>query len=94
MARMDKTPVGQHPVTYDQPLPGHYPVLTLQLNVTRYAAEGVGKMVLVAREPQAQVECFRVFSEVGPWSALRDALVGQLDTALRRLQYLQDGTDD
>jgi len=82
-------PTGQHPVTYDQPLPGHYPILTLQLNITRYQDQGLGKMVLVVREPSSQIECFRSFIELQPWEELDEALDAHVTSAVKRMVYLQ-----
>lgn len=84
---------GQHPVTYDQPLPGFYPCLTLQLNVTRYASEKVARMVLVVREPSDNVECFRTFIDTAPATSVLAETVQRLADGLRRMEYLQDGTN-
>lgn len=82
---------GQHPITYDIPLPGNYPCITLQCNVTRYASGEVGRMVLVVREPSEGIELHRAFVERGPWLAVVDALARDITDALRMMEYLQMG---
>ena len=82
----------RHAVTYDIPMPGHYPCLTLQLNVTRYAADRVGKLVLVVREPSAGVEVHRVSLDVCSWAETEAAVESAVRDALGVLSYMQDGT--
>lgn len=79
----------RHPAVIDIPLPGNYPCLTLQLNVTRYQSQGVGKMVLVVREPSDSVEVHRAHSELGDFAPLGHRLPVDLHEALRVMEYLQ-----
>ena len=49
------------------PLPGLYPVLTWQLNLTVHKATGLAKFVSVIREPNDRVELSRSFAELDEW---------------------------
>nr|CRY96640.1 hypothetical protein [uncultured prokaryote] len=80
-----------HQITIDQPLPGFYPCLTLQLNVTRYASGSVGRFVLVVREPSAGIEIRREFCDSQAWSEVVQSASRALTLALGTLEYLQDG---
>lgn len=91
MPRAHQPPPGQHPVTYDQPLPGHYPTLTLQLNVTRYQSASVGRMVLVVREPSDHVEVVRSIEDTQDWEEIWPKILAHVASALERTRYLQDG---
>jgi hypothetical protein len=57
------------------PLPGLYPVLTLQANVTVHRATGLSKFVVIVREPNDHQEISRRFSDlVATPGALRAAI--------------------
>lgn len=83
---------GAHPAIYDQRLPGHYPCLTMQLNLTVYQASEVARMVLVVREPSDQVECFREHFNQMPMGQARELVLEHVASAMNRMQYLQHGT--
>lgn len=91
---MEQRRATPHQITVDQPLPGFYPCLTLQLNVTRYASGRLGRFVLVVREPSAGLEIRRAFSDSDTWQVVADKAMGELVSALKGLVYLQDGTND
>ena len=82
----------QHPVTQDIPLPGHYPCLTLQLNVTRYQATGVWRAILVVREPSEHIEVERASLEV-PEGASDPSLTvwSMIDQSLANMVWMQNG---
>lgn len=75
----------------DIPLPGHYRVLTAQLNVTRYQSEKVGRWVLVVREPQEQIELYRGFVDASEWTEAVRELGPAITEALETMTFLQDG---
>lgn len=84
-------PTPQHGVTQDIPLPGFYPCLTLQLNVTRYQSEKAGRFVLVLREPSTHIEVQRSHMDVGTWPDIAAEVTKTLLQALVNMQWLQDG---
>lgn len=53
---------------YRLPLPGAYPVLTMQLNATLHLATGLGKFVTIVREPSAHDEIARTFHDLAVWT--------------------------
>ncbi len=73
------------------PLPGNYPCITLQLNVTRYAGGGMGRMVLCLRDPATGAELDRAFVSTCPWEHLAARATSDLLVALGLMRYLQDG---
>lgn len=76
----------------DMPLPGHYDVITLQLNYTRYQAAGTSKAILVLREPVGGIELDRWVLDLAPDSDQSDAeLVEGLLEAITKTLYLQSG---
>lgn len=88
------TNVVQHPVTQDMPLPGHYPCLTLQLNVTRYQATGLQRWVLVVREPSVGLELTRTSQDVSPdANEARQDLVVAIEQALANMRWMQLGEE-
>jgi hypothetical protein len=89
-----KTPGVQHPITQDVPLPGFYPCLTLQLNVTRYASGRLGRFVLVLREPSDGVEISRTFIDSSAWQDVANAVPVAMGQALVNMAYLQDARND
>lgn len=58
------------------PLPGIYPVVTWQLNVTMHQASKLAKFVSVIREPADQLEIERDFEDLAAWDAIRPRLFG------------------
>lgn len=80
-----------HQITLDQPLPGFYPCITMQLNVTRYASGKLGRFVLVLREPSSGLELRREFAETGVFDVLAPEVVSQVESAMKAMVYLQDG---
>lgn len=83
---------GQHPAVKDTPLPGNYPCLTLQLNITRYQSTGAYRLVLVTREPNDHVEVERVADEGFMLSKdEREAVMSVLHSALGTMIYMQGG---
>lgn len=84
--------VRTHPITQDLPLPGHYPCLTAQLNVTRYTAGGTLRVVLSIREPNEHLEVWR--QSIGTTEASTEvvARVGEmLMQAMAQMHWLQTG---
>lgn len=85
----------QHPITQDIPLPGNYPCLTLQLNVTMYAAPVTMRMVLSVREPSDHIEIYRASIPTTDWGVdTADGLCFELRQAIANAQYMQHGTND
>jgi len=83
-----------HPVTQNVPLPGHYGVLTMQLNVTRYHPAGTVRWVLVVREPAEQFEVARTFGELTEDSAATDAAIANaVMDAITAMLYMQTGLE-
>lgn len=88
----DKTTAPQHPITTDMPLPGFYPCLTLQLNLTRYQAAESFRWVAIVREPSEQVECIRRFADTADWGVdTVDMMCNQLRQVLTEMVWLQAG---
>lgn len=81
----------QHPITQDIPLPGNYPCLTLQLNVTRYASGGLGRYVCVLREPSDGLEISRSFGAAHEWPQVAQEALSVIEQALANMVYLQLG---
>lgn len=90
MSKADRSAT-PHPVTLDAPLPGFYPCLTMQLNITRYSSGGLGRMVLVVREPSDGIEVHRQFLDTTEWLAVASAAVKALESSLGLVRYLQEG---
>lgn len=76
----------------NMPLPGHYPVVTLQLNYTRYNATGLSKAICVVREPVEGIELDRWVIDLSEDNEGTDTAVceGVLEAILKIL-YLQTG---
>lgn len=70
------------------PMPGIYPCLTWQLNVTLHQASGMGKMVSVIREPSDHIEIARASHELAIWHPMVPGLEHHCAEALRSLGYL------
>jgi len=81
----------QHPVTVDMPLPGNYPCLTAQLNITRYAAQGLGRFVMTVREPTLGIEVNREFMDTDTWPAIHQCVLIAVAQCLANMRFLQDG---
>lgn len=82
----------QHPITQDMPLPGHYPCLTLQLNVTRYASPETMRFVVTVREPTERIETWRAHADTCDWGVdTVDELCIVLRQALVNMEWLQLG---
>lgn len=85
---------GQHPIVQDMALPGFYPCLTLQLNLTTYACSTAGKWVLTVRDPNGQFEVMRAHRN--PEDSIELDYKDLLDTlqqALASMIYLHTGTN-
>lgn len=54
----------ERPDLVDVPLPGFYPCLTWQMNVTWHQSQGLVKHVSVIREPNDHLEVRRAFSDL------------------------------
>lgn len=83
-----------HPVTQDMPLPGNYPCLTLQLNLTTYAPSALHRWILTVREPTLGIEVWRSSvdtTELTP-EALK-ALATCIDQAVANMGWLQHGAN-
>lgn len=91
MNKPDKRP--DHSITQDIPLPGFYPCLTLQLNVTRYQSSGLGRFVMVVREPSEGVEIRRVFLDATAWDMTAQRVRETIAQMLVDLVWLQTGTN-
>lgn len=68
----------ERPDLVDIPLPGFYPCLTWQMNVTWHQSQGLVKYVSVIREPNDHIEVRRAFSDLvdyadGCYSARNEA---------------------
>lgn len=84
----------QHGVTQDMPLPGFYPCITTQLNITRYASGQIGRFVIVTREPSAGIELHRDFMESGDWVDVASAARLAFNQATTNMYWLQEGRND
>jgi hypothetical protein len=89
MVKLNDEP--QHPITRDTPLPGFYPCLTLQLNLTRYQSGRLARMVLVVREPSSSLEVHRAFRDLGEWEATVLDTQMAVREALTSMAWMQDG---
>lgn len=88
----NEQPITRHGITQDMPLPGFYPCLTLQLNVTRYAAGTTVRWVAIVREPNEQVETYRAHQDTTDWGVdTVDGLCNELRQALINMVWLQEG---
>lgn len=84
-----------HPIAHDIPLPGHYPCLTLQVNVTRYHGAQTLRWIVSAREPNENLEVYRSSLDTTPWTADSiDGLCFELRQALRAVEWLQEGKNE
>jgi len=81
------TPPARRIGLQDLPLPGHYGVLTWQLNVTLYPAIGELKHVSILREPVSQLELSREGGQ-GPWQAQRRVIGQEATIILGQMLYL------
>lgn len=77
----------------DLPLPGFYPCLTWQLNVTVHQQSGLGKFVSVVREPNDHIEVVRSFADLSQWSSTVADTQMACAEALRALGYLSGLTN-
>lgn len=71
------------------PLPGFYPCLTLQLNVTMHQSTQLGKFVLVVREPNDHIEIARTFQDLESLGTTIESAKTALDLALVDMIYMQ-----
>jgi len=82
-----------HPIAQDIPLPGHYPCLTLQLNVTRYQSQGLVRATLIVREPSGHLELRRViFDSQEDAESFSAAVALAVDGALAEMRWMQGGS--
>lgn len=91
MAETPRTVVSRN-VGADIPLPGNYPCLTLQLNVTVYQGADTIRWTLTVREPTEQWEVTRRVvdtEQFGPHTV--DALLLGLREAVTEARWLQQG---
>lgn len=72
----------------DIPLPGHFPCLTWQLNVTLHPSSRLIKFVSVVREPIAQIEVARGIMDPVEWELGRVQTLAQAEESMRTLGYL------
>lgn len=78
----------------DLPLPGFYPVITMQFNATLHTQSGLAKFVLCVREPTSQVEVLRRGRGLEPGLVQLGRMDSEVQTALRQMYYLGDcGTE-
>lgn len=87
--RQEKQPLAEK-VT-DLPLPGNYPCLTLQLNVTRYASQQLGRYVIVVRDPNSDIEVAREIGRQDGWVPTISNACADFIRLLGLMRYLQDG---
>ena len=81
-----------HPAVQDIPLPGNYPCLTTQLNVTRYASQGLIRATLIVREPSEGIEVHRVvLDQREDTLEASGAVVDHVAQALATMRWLQLG---
>lgn len=80
---------GQVAAGVEIPLPGHYPCLTLQLNVTCYQSAKVGRMVAIVREPSDHIEVRRVHADALSPDELAQVVVEGVEGLLADMRYLQ-----
>jgi hypothetical protein len=71
------------------PLPGLYPCLTWQLNVTLHKQQQAAKFVSVIREPSDKVEIHRAFSDLTDWPTVARMVYGHAEQCLDDMSYLQ-----
>lgn len=74
----------------DLPLPGFYPIITMQLNATVHAKTGLAKWVLCLREPTSQVEILRTGRGLEHALTQLVAMDDAVLTAVRQMLYLAD----
>jgi hypothetical protein len=76
----------------DLPLPGHYGVLTFQLNYTRYHPQGTSRWTLSVREPKEGIELDRVFMDLGDDTEDTDGeILAAVQQAITQMLYMQTG---
>lgn len=81
-----------HPIAQDLPLPGHYPCLTAQLNLTRYTATGLCRMILSIREPNDHLEVYRTsYGPVSDTDELQILTGVHVSQAMAQMRWLQTG---
>lgn len=87
--------VKSHPITRDMPLPGHYPVLTMQLNLTRYHPANTIRWTLIVREPSEQLEVTRVVQGTTEDEEKQtQAMLDAVSAAMTEMLWLQTGCKD
>lgn len=70
------------------PLPGLYPVITWQLNLTLHKSTGLAKFVSVLREPSDKFEIRRKFNELDDWSSVHLNAQSECLDAIGDMGYL------
>ena len=70
------------------PLPGLYPVVTWQMNLTLHKATGLAKFTSILREPSDHAELRRKFRELDDWSAVHLAAQSECLDAIGDIGYL------
>lgn len=88
--RIDPSPESMRQ-RYDVPLPGNYPCLTLQINVTYHPKLGTGKWVAVLREPNDHLELARAFGEIDEWGKTRLDAATAMSLLMAQMDYLGGG---
>lgn len=70
------------------PLPGFYPMLTCQVNLTLHQQQKTGKFVVVVREPMDQVEIYRTHEAINAAEITLDRFGIRMGELVPLLQYL------
>lgn len=69
-------------------LPGLYPCLTMQVNVTAHREQRTAKMVLTVREPNSHERYVAVDVPLGEFFDVTDGVLNEVSKALREMQRL------
>ncbi len=72
----------------DLPLPGFYPCLTWQLNVTVHQPTGLAKYVSVIREPNDHIEVLRDFHDLDGFALVAGVVTSHTLDCIRALGYM------
>lgn len=72
----------------DLPLPGFYPCLTWQLNVTVHQHSGLAKYVSVIREPNDHIEVLRDFHDLAEFGLVAGVVTSHTMECIRAMGYM------
>lgn len=86
-----RVPLGRAVEFSQLPLPGNYPCITMQMNVTYHPGQGLGKFVAVLREPSEQIELARTFHELDGWASIPTVAIAAARKLLAEMDYLGGG---